>query len=173
MRNLNNLLALAFTAFMISCGAKEEKKKGFEYQDTPETPVETKAMEKADQNVTEITITGNDMMKFNLTEIRVKAGQKVKLTLTHVGKLDKKVMGHNFVIVVPGTDMSAFAMEAATAADNDYIPADTDKVIVHTKLLGGGESDTIEFDAPAQGTYDFLCSFPGHFAMMNGKFIVE
>ncbi|HBX64839.1 MAG TPA: azurin, partial [Balneolaceae bacterium] len=26
---------------------------------------------------------------------------------------------------------------------------------------------------PEAGTYDFICSFPGHYALMKGKFIVE
>ena len=46
-------------------------------------------------------------------------------------------------------------------------------IIAATKLLGGGETDTVIFDAPAAGTYEFLCSFPGHYAIMKGKFIVE
>ena len=40
-------------------------------------------------------------------------------------------------------------------------------------MIGGGQSDTIEFDAPEPGTYDFICSFPGHYSVMKGKFIVE
>jgi azurin len=40
-------------------------------------------------------------------------------------------------------------------------------------LIGGGESTTIEFEAPEKGEYTFLCTFPGHFGLMNGKFIVE
>ena len=40
-------------------------------------------------------------------------------------------------------------------------------------MLGGGEETTIEFEAPAKGEYTFICSFPGHYALMNGKFIVE
>jgi azurin len=69
--------------------------------------------------------------------------------------------------------MAEFAALASPLKANDYIPVDTQDVIVHTKLIGGGETTTIEFDAPAVGTYDFICSFPAHFAMMNGKFIVE
>ena len=40
-------------------------------------------------------------------------------------------------------------------------------------MIGGGETDVIEFPAPEKGTYEFLCSFPGHYGMMKGKFIVE
>ena len=47
-----------------------------------------------------------------------------------------------------------------------------DEVIVHTKMLGGGESDTITFIAPENGFYTYICSFPGHWGLMKGKLIV-
>ncbi|WP_256377550.1 plastocyanin/azurin family copper-binding protein [Pedobacter sp. L105] len=42
-----------------------------------------------------------------------------------------------------------------------------------TKLIGGGESDTIMFTINEKGTYDYVCSFPGHSALMKGKLIIE
>ena len=132
----------------------------------------------SDTDVTEINapvktivINSNDQMKFDTAEIKVKAGEKVKLTLNHTGQLPKNAMGHNFVLLKKGIDVADFAMKAMDAKDNEYIPSKG--VIAHTKLIGGGESTTIEFTAPAKGTYDFICSFPGHYAMMKGKFIVE
>ena len=112
-------------------------------------------------------------MKYNTNEIKVKAGQKVRLTLRHIGKLDKNVMGHNIVILNKDVDMVAFATQAATQKENDYIPVGTSDVLAHTNMIGGGQTTTIEFDAPEVGIYDFLCSFPAHYAMMKGKFIVE
>lgn len=155
---------------LISCGEskKEEKKEGFQYEQAAE---KTDAPAEKSQN--EVLITGDDMMKFSTKEIRVKAGEPVTLTLKHVGKLDIKVMGHNWVLLKPGVDLVGFASKASAAADNDYIPEGTEDVIAHTKMVGGGQSDTITFDAPAPGTYQFLCSFPGHFAQMQGTFIVE
>ncbi len=123
--------------------------------------------------VAEIELAGGDDMKFDQTELRVKAGQQVELTMIHVGKLPKEAMGHNFVLLQAGVDLTAFATEAMTAIETDYVPEGGEQVIAYTKLLGGGESTTITFDAPAAGTYDFLCSFPGHNALMRGKFIVE
>jgi azurin len=124
--------------------------------------------------VVELTIEGNDQMKYNLDEMKVKAGSTVKLTLKHVGKMTKQQMGHNWVLLKQGTDIMEFGQKAAGAADNDYIPqAETNKVIANTKTLGGGEKTTITFEAPEKGTYDFICSFPGHVALMKGKFIVE
>ncbi len=120
-----------------------------------------------------IELSGGDDMKFNQTNFTVEANKPVKLTLTHSGKMDKNVMGHNFVLLKPLTDVMSFASEAVNAKDNNYIPAGTDKVVASTKLLGGGESETIEFTLTEKGTYPFLCSFPGHAGIMRGVILVE
>lgn len=121
-----------------------------------------------------LVIEGNDQMQFNTNELRAIAGKPIKLTLKHVGKIPKEAMGHNLVILQEGTDEAAFAAKAIEAKDTDYIPASEKASIVsHTKLLGGGEEDTIEFTIDKKGTYNFLCTFPGHVAMMKGVLIVE
>ena len=125
------------------------------------------------QDKVEITIESNDRMQFNMDEIKVEAGQTVVLTLVHTGKLPKTAMGHNWVLLTQGTDINKFGAAAAKFADNSYIPEETDQVIANTDIIGGGQETTIEFTAPEAGTYDFICSFPGHYAMMKGKFIVE
>ena len=84
------------------------------------------------------------------------------------------VMGHNFILLKKGTDVKDFALKANRAPETGYIPADMkDAVIAATETIGGGQESAIEFDAPEAGEYDFICSFPGHYAMMKGKFIVE
>ena len=126
-----------------------------------------------DGAVATVALTGNDMMQYNAKEITVAAGRTVKLTLTHTGAMPASAMGHNFVLLKPGTDAMAFAAAGAAAQATDYISPDhADKVIAQTKLVGGGESDTIEFAAPAPGTYEFICTFPGHSAIMRGTFTV-
>jgi azurin len=137
-------------------------------ESTEKNPAESIEM---NQPVRTIVINSNDQMKFDLNEIKVKAGEKIKLTLNHTGKLPKNAMGHNFVLLTKGTDIAKFATAAMNEKGNEYVP--TSGVIAHTKLIGGGESTTIEFTAPSKGTYDFICNFPGHYAMMKGKFIVE
>jgi azurin len=68
-------------------------------------------------------------------------------------------------------------MKAMKATTTDYVPTDDEtkkEVIAHTKLVGGGESDTITFTAPKEpGAYPYICSFPGHFALMQGVFTVK
>jgi azurin len=126
-----------------------------------------------DGAVATVALTGNDMMQYNATEITVAAGRTVKLTLTHIGAIPASAMGHNFVLLAPGTDVAAFSAAGMTAQATNYIaPAQAGNVLAQTTLVGGGESATVEFMAPAPGTYEFICTFPGHLAMMRGTFTV-
>lgn len=152
------LLSLVLAAFATGCESKTDKA-------TSGVAPEKKSAEK------KLSLSAGDSMKFDKAELRVKAGSSVTLTLTHTGKMKKEAMGHNFVLLKKGTDINAFGAKAMKAKDTDYVPAG--EALANTKVLGGGETDTITFKAPEKGTYDFICSFPGHFAIMKGKFIVE
>lgn len=162
------VIALA-TAFVLhSCGGKETPPVATETTVVEEAPIET-----TETASNELHIESNDQMQYNTTELKATTG-KISLMLHHTGKMEKNVMGHNLVILKPGTDIAAFATKAIDAKDTDYIPASENaSIIAHTKLIGGGESDTIEFTIDEKGTYDFICSFPGHSSMMKGKLIVE
>ncbi len=121
-----------------------------------------------------VTITGNDTMQFDKKAFEVSAGDKVTLTFKNVGKLPIVAMGHNLVILNAGEATAPFAIAAMTQKDNDYIPAAmADKILAQTKLLGPGEEDVLTFTAPAAGTYNYLCTFPGHYAVMNGVMTVK
>ncbi|HRO47024.1 azurin [Agriterribacter sp.] len=160
---------IAGVVSLAACGGGDESSKA---TDQPAAE-EQKAEAPAAEGVT-LEITGDDVMKFDKAELRAKAGQKVTLTLHHSGKLAKEAMGHNVVILKAGTDVAAFAAKAVEAKANDYFPeSEAASVIAHTKIIGGGESVTIEFTAPEAGTYPFICSFPGHYGFMKGDFIVE
>ena len=126
-----------------------------------------------ENDVNKIVITSDDYMKFNTSKITVKSGKLVKLTLKHIGNLDVQVMGHNFVLLKDKVDIVEFANKAAMASKNQYIPIESNEVIAYTDMIGGGQETTIEFLPPEVGIYNFICSFPGHYAMMKGKFIVE
>jgi azurin len=170
------LTAIVCITLLVSCGESKEEKATLKTKTT--TVKKSKVVAKKEMvvvdadGVVNVNMITSDRMKFNLKKITVKAGQKIKQTLTHTGKLPKSVMGHNVVFLKQGVTTSAFASEAAAARDNDYIPEGTTAVIAYTKMLGGGETTIIEFTAPAAGTYDYICSFPGHYGIMKGKLIV-
>ena len=113
-------------------------------------------------------------MMYSKNSFEVKSGQKVKLTFKNIGKLPKVAMGHNIVILENSVDLVKFCNEAVKFPTNEYFPKGLEKdVIGRTKLLGPGEEDTIYFMAPEPGTYEYVCTFPGHFALMKGKMIVK
>ncbi|RKD17016.1 azurin [Pelobium manganitolerans] len=169
----SSLLLLALGSSMFFACNNDQKTESNNDTVAVEEEVADDTAAATNQDKVEITLNGSDAMQFDKSEIKVAAGQTVVLTLHHTGKLPVESMGHNFVLLKQGTDVEDFATKAMAAKDNGYIPTDDSNIIAHTKLIGGGESDTITFTAPEKGTYDFLCSFPGHHAMMKGKFIVE
>ncbi|NEN24241.1 azurin [Cryomorpha ignava] len=166
------VIILASALMLVSCGGGEQNTDST-MDNTPATESKSdEVMDEAPEAVT-LTIEGNDEMKYNKDMLSVKAGQEVTLVLKHVGKMDKAAMGHNWTLLKKGVDMQEFAIEAIAAKDSEYIPVGTNKVITHTAMIGGGEETSITFTAPAKGKYQFLCTFPGHFAAMNGTFMVE
>jgi azurin len=125
---------------------------------------------------TKLELTGNDQMQFNAKTLEAKAGEKVILSFKHIGTLPVVAMGHNVVILKPGTSVPAYAAKCAAAKDNGYLPTDDESkaaTVAATKLLGGGESDTIEFTPTEPGAYPYICTFPGHFAIMQGVLTVK
>jgi azurin len=108
------------------------------------------------------------VMKFNKTSFTVKAGQTVTINLEN-----PDFMQHNMVISKPGTlkKVGAAADEMAkdpNGAEKNYVPA-IPEILFATKLLNPEEKVTLQFTAPDKpGDYPFLCTFPGHWSIMNG-----
>jgi azurin len=120
----------------------------------------------------DMAIEGNDAMQFDKTSIDVpQSCKQFTVKLTHVGKLPKAAMGHNWVLSKAG-DLQGVANDGIAAGlDNNYLKAGDARVIAHTAVVGGGGSDSVTFDTSklkADESYAFFCSFPGHSAIMKG-----
>ena len=160
------LIPVAFAASLLAMACNGGSKT---QESAKETPSENKVAQPSnDSNIIELT--ANDQLKFDKIELHVKANAPVKLTLKNIGTMPKESMGHNFILLKDGTDLASFAAEAVSAPE--HIPANNPAIIAHTKLLGPGESDTIEFTLPA-GSYTYICSFPGHYMTMTGVLTAE
>lgn len=127
------------------------------------------------QQAKAIEVTANDQMKYSVTSIEAAPGQALEITLKNVGTIPKAAMGHNMVILKPGTDVTAFATAAMSHADKGYLPPEfADKVVAATQILGPNESETLKVALPEAGEYPFVCSFPGHaLAGMKGVLTVK
>ena len=133
----------------------------------------------ADPNAVNVTIrpgaaTG---MSYDTTTISAKAGQKVRITFAN--QHPTMPLQHNLIVGKIGSKDRLIAASDAMIADMakwmaaGFIPESPD-VIAHTKLLNPGESETIEFTAPAEkGDYPYLCTFIGHSRIMQGTLKVD
>jgi azurin len=125
-----------------------------------------------------LSIDSTDSMQFSTDQLTVDAAcSEVELTLTHSGTLPRNAMGHNWVLTRSG-DAQAVNQDGMQAGlDNEYVQPDDARVIAHTPVIGGGEEASVTFSIEglaAGADYTFFCSFPGHFAIMQGDFrIVE
>ncbi|GAB2643555.1 azurin [Vibrio panuliri] len=122
----------------------------------------------------EVTIEANDMMKFSTDMISVPATcEEVSITLKHTGSLPAASMGHN-IVITDTSNVQGVGTDGMTAGiDNSYIKPGDERVYAFSKVIGGGEQTTLTFDTSAftpGGDYTFFCSFPGHWAIMKGKF---
>jgi azurin len=166
------LVLLAVAALFAACGNSSSEAEKQSSQ--PETQVQEKqSSEESESATASLELSGNDQMQFDKKELQVKAGQEVTLTLKHSGKMEKNVMGHNFILLKAGVNVDTFALNAVKLTETEYLPEDKSDIIAHTEMIGGGESTSVTFTAPEPGTYDYICSFPGHYALMRGKFIVK
>ncbi len=124
--------------------------------------------------VCKVDIAGNDQMQFDKKEITVAADcTEVEVTLKHTGKLPAAAMGHNWVLL-KSADLAGVASDGIGAGlANDYIKKGDARVIAHTKIIGGGQTTSVKFPMSAlkKGeNYSFVCTFPGHSALMKGAF---
>ncbi|MET3516033.1 azurin [Pseudacidovorax sp. 1753] len=121
-----------------------------------------------------VQIEGNDAMQFNKSSIEVpKACKSFTVQLKHAGKMPKAAMGHNWVLAKTA-DVQAVANDGIAAGlDKQYVKPGDARVIAHTKVVGGGESDSVAVDVSklkVGESYTFFCSFPGHSGVMKGSF---
>ncbi len=123
------------------------------------------------------TIDSDDAMKYDPKEITVPSSCKqFSITLKHNGKMPAAAMGHNVVIAKTADKDGVLADGAAAKIENNFVKPNDERVVAHTKLIGGGQEDTVTFDVAklaAGEAYEYFCSFPGHYAMMNGKLTVK
>ncbi len=133
----------------------------------------TKAL--ADLDVKVFTIKAvPEQLKYDTARLVVEAGKPFEVIFENPDG-----MPHNLVFVMPGT-MQDVATAVQTQAPDKldskgraYVPESDSRVLGATKLVEAGKSDTIQMTAPEkEGIYQFVCTFPGHWAVMKGELVV-
>jgi len=109
-----------------------------------------------------------EAMKFDKKEFSVKAGQTVEITFEN-----PDAMQHNFVIVkqkmLSKVGQAGDKMiKDPKGSEKNFVPT-MPEVLFASTLVNPGQSFKLTFKAPSVvGDYPYLCSFPGHWTLMNG-----
>ena len=118
-----------------------------------------------------------ERMLFTNKQFTVRPGQPVKLVFLNPDATD-----HNLVLVKPGAMEEVGVAANAMARDpknatSDFIPEDKQNLILEaTPMIGPTRESLVHvlrFEAPQEpGVYPYVCTFPGHWIVMNGKMVV-
>jgi putative heme-binding domain-containing protein len=121
----------------------------------------------------EIRISAGKNLTFSVSSFTVRAGEPIKITFSN-----PDVVPHNWALARPGTlakvgDLANRIIAEPDAVTRHYIPR-TDDILVYADIVDPGRDFIVFFYAPTQkGRYPYLCTFPGHWMVMNGVMTVE
>ncbi len=120
-----------------------------------------------------IRIESRDNLQFSTRTFEATAGEAIKLTF---GNPD--VVPHNWALIRPGSlqkigDLTNRLVNDPDAFLRHYVPESQD-VICYTEIVEPKGESAIYFRVPdVPGRYPYLCTFPGHWMVMNGELIVK
>jgi putative heme-binding domain-containing protein len=120
-----------------------------------------------------VELAAGQNLSFTTRTFRVRAGEPIRLVFSN-----PDVVPHNWVLVKPGALQSVGTLSNQLIADPDavarqYVPR-SPQVLAYTDIVQPGGRFAIVFRAPLEkGRYPYLCTFPGHWMVMNGMMIVE
>ena len=181
MKKINIITPIVAALFLVACGGGEQKAKkaDSEVKTSPKKTekveeAKTEEEEPAEKELVEITLaaTGETMTEiaFEPKTLTIPANSRVKLTFNNKSSMEG--MLHNFVLVELGSGQEIATAGISAGKDNAFVP-DDDRVIAYTEVSDIGETVVVEFDAPAKGSYHYICTFPGHYPNMIGRLNVE
>jgi azurin len=140
--------------------------------DEPEEPLlDGGATEIAAGDTLTVRSVGADL-SYDVTEIRASAGDRITIRYDNT----ESEMPHNIVFVNSEADIYPVGIASIQAYQNEYIPTDEEsleKIIGYTRLARPGEVVYVTITVPPPGTYPYICTYPGHFTMMQGRLISQ
>jgi azurin len=115
-----------------------------------------------------------EQLRFDTKRLVVEAGKPFEVILENPDQIP-----HNIVFVQPGTLQAVAEAVQAQAPDKldrqgrAYVPENDPRVFAASKMLEAGQKEALTITAPSkEGIYEYVCTFPGHWAVMQGKLVV-
>jgi azurin len=108
-------------------------------------------------------------MAYDVKDFTVTAGTPVCITMSNPDSLQ-----HNLLLVASGAmaemGIAGDKMGETAAGRACHFTPDSPKVLAVMGLVDPGATGEVWFVAPAKpATYPYVCTYPGHWRMMNGK----
>jgi len=168
-------LVLLLAVALVGCGGSDSSP---DEAATSSSSSATQSESAADVDRTVTLHPKGNQMKYRETEFTVAPGQTIRLVFDNTATSPS--MQHN-VVVLASTEEGIFQKvgEAGTRAgsSNDYIPQEESlqkQILAHTPMSKPGETVEVTFTVPeATGEYGYVCTFPGHWATMQGTMHVK
>jgi azurin len=134
---------------------------------TPAGPSETKTIE----------IRVNDKFAFETDRFICLRNQPIHVRITNTIPGGGTDIAHNIALLIPGTDIDAFAQACVEAVEaKNFVPdAFRSQVFASAPLVHPGQSLDLQLNAPSTpGDYPIICTFPGHCILgMRARLTVE
>jgi azurin len=121
----------------------------------------------------EIVIEAALGLQYVQKQLTAKAGEKLTIIFKN-----PDVVPHNWMLAKPGTlqklgNLANLMITDPQGLAKHYVP-DSDDVLAYTDMTNPKGEFTIHSTAPKEkGDYPYLCTFPGHWMVMNGVLKVE
>jgi azurin len=143
----------------------------------PERTFESEAIDLSGARVVDLKSTGITL-SYDVTEIRMKLGERLVIRYHNASE-----MSHNVVVVKEEADIQPVGIAALSAMADGFIPQtlnprayssqEQDRILAASRLAYPGDTVLLEFTPDNAGVYPYICTYSGHFTMMQGRIHVE
>lgn len=171
---MKKIIYFSMILFLVACGGNTEKSRKTEKNSTVKEVkkvIKVAVEEEKEEIEIKLVAMGENMAAIAFEPKSLTVPFNSRVILTFENKSSAEGMLHNFVLVKlgSGADIAAAGMKAGP--ENNFVPKD-DRIYANTTMTNMGETVIIEFDAPAKGSYHYICTYPGHTSMI-GRFNVQ
>lgn len=112
-----------------------------------------------------------DELAYDVVEVRAEAGSEITVAFANYSA----GMPHNVVFVNGESDINPVGIAALQASKDQYVPqGELDRMFGYTTLAGPGETVYVTITVPEEpGSYPYICTYPGHFTVMQGILVAR
>jgi len=109
-------------------------------------------------------------LQYDTVRVKLKPGVPVELVLQNMDE-----MAHNLVVTAPGKREAVVEAALQMGAEGEakgFVP-ESPHILTAIPVLNPDEEQSVRFEVPEkEGVYPFVCTYPGHGAVMYGAFYV-